>query len=324
MVNSNHRGVIHNSNIPLHPRTYPRQRINTDNQLILKPYQPKITKSVELIVQHENRISTQIIRPQSLPFTYGLGYFSPTGFNFRGLKSYLFYGDKGNGKSLVAAFLVDMLLREYHAIHHKYPNLPLRTLRVNTPLNSTIETNHLGRNLSYWTNPRELLDVRNSDIIWDEVGKDFPASSWVDTPREIKQIFSHLRKRGNRLFSNTQVYNDIDISFRRQVDRTFHLNKIVGSNDISATLPPVNFTWGLIMLREMDKNSLENETDKDKQKPSHKWSIPRFVFIERKLVSLYDTTKELPPYRPTELEHIVYTCHEPDCTYHTKIEHRKF
>ncbi|AXH76354.1 MAG: zonular occludens toxin [Inoviridae sp.] len=251
-----------------------------------------------------------------------LGFFSPSGFNFRGLKSYLFYGNKGNGKSLVYASIVDSLLSEYRYIERKYPKLPKRVLysNQNLKLHDSFASDHI----RFWSSPRQLASVRNSDILWDEVGKDLPASSWQETPKDIKQIFSHLRKRGNRLFANTQVYDDIDISFRRQIDRTFKTIKFVGSPDISATMPPVAHPWGLIILMEMDKNSLENESDADKQKKSFKFSLPRFCFIERGYIDLYDTTAELPPYRPLELEHLIYKCVVPGCKHENHVEHRKF
>lgn len=252
-----------------------------------------------------------------------LGYFGVEGFGFRGLKQYLFFGDKGNGKSMLAAYLAHYLFSSYAYTAKKYPQLPRRVLWSSQKFSEEIEAKHLGVDLEYWSSPKQLYDLRNVDILWDEVGKDIPAGGWTDTPKRLKQVFSHLRKRGNRLFANTQIYNDIDISFRRQVDRTFKVVKFVGSPDISASLPPVKTPWGLIVVYEMSKNDLENESDIEKQKLKHTFSLPRFCLIESELVKFYDTTMEIPPFRPTELEHVEYYCPNPDCK-KVHIEHKKY
>jgi len=247
----------------------------------------------------------------------------PISFGFKDLKSYIFFGAKGSGKSLFTAYLSMVLMRSYYRTERSYPTLPKRQLWINAKLNPKLEHYELGKHLRYWESPRELVEARNVDIIWDEVGKDIPAIDWKETPKGIRQIFSHLRKRGNRLFANTQIYNDIDIGFRRQVDRTFQLFKVFGSRDISASLPPVSYPYGLIVIRELDKTSLELA-----ENGSHRIRdflfIPKILFIRRRYVDLYDTTAELPPYRPTELEHIIYRCQVTNCKHAEHIEHKKY
>jgi len=238
-------------------------------------------------------------------------FLAPEALGFRGLKSYLFYGDKGNGKSLLMAYLTNYLVYSYVRQEKKYPQLPKRKLYSSMKFSPAVEKHTLGRYIEYWSNPRQLFDVRNADILWDEVGKDIPAAGWQDTPKELRQVFSHLRKRGNRLFANTQVYDDIDISFRRQIDRTFYMNKVCGSKDISASLPPPWVNWGLISIWEMDKRTLEKkgsmEANVDTSK-KWKWQVPRFCFIEDYLIKFYDTTMEIPPYKPTTLVHTQFHC----------------
>jgi hypothetical protein len=249
--------------------------------------------------------------------------FSPEHFGFRGLKSYLFYGDKGNGKSMFTSYLLDWLLDTYEFQEKKFPNLPHRQVYSNQKFTQEVEDLELHKHLEYWSSPKQLYNLRNTDIIWDEIGKDLPAVSWKDCPKPLRQVFSHLRKRGNRLFSNTQVYNDIDVSFRRQVDRTFRMVKALGSPDISASLPPVRVPWGFIVMYEMDKNSLETQDNLDKQKQRGKiLQLPKFLLIRRKWVSMYDTSAEIPAYRPTELEHNVFTCFKEGCN-KVHIEHVK-
>jgi len=244
----------------------------------------------------------------------------------RNLHICLYYGKKGSGKSLFQAYIAKKLFREYEKTEKRYPSLPKRAYWSSQKFSKEIEAKELGKHLFYWENPRQLYGLRNIDIGWDEIGKDLPAGSWGDTPKKLKQVFSHLRKRGNRLFANTQIYEDIDISFRRQIDRAFKIEKIIGSKDISATLPPPRFVWGIIRIREFDPQILENMHDETERELTYK-GFPRYIFITKKLVAIYDTQMELPPYLPDSLEHIEYLCLNKNCVKstpgHGHIEHKK-
>jgi hypothetical protein len=239
--------------------------------------------------------------------------------DYQGLKIYLFYGKKGSGKSLYQAYLVLKLIKSYYKVEKKFPKLSHRKLYINQPLSKEFEkkelydkkTNPTGH-LIYWTNPEQLYNVRDADILWDEIGKDLPAGAWTDTPKDLKQVFSHLRKRGNRIFANTQVYEDIDISFRRQIDAAWRIKKMFGNRDISASLPPPKRIWGVVKLRPFNPEVLEVLRDEVKRTELEDTGFPKFIFIRNKLVNLYDTTAELPPYQPNKLKEIILTCREGD------------
>jgi len=243
----------------------------------------------------------------------------------RDLKIYLYWGDKGSGKGYFLFYVASHLIKQYFKNEKKFPNLPKRKLYSSMKFASEFEKIHLydvklnpGGHLHYWTNPRQLYGIRNADILWDEIGKDLPSGSWADTPKKLKQVFSHLRKRGNRIFANTQIYEDIDIAFRRQIDYAYRLEKHFGSVDISATLPAPRFIWGLISVKQFDPKVVEiirNEEEREEY-----ISHARYYVIRKKYVKLYDTTMELPPYLPDKLEHITYTC--DDCGAE-KVEHKK-
>lgn len=262
--------------------------------------------------------------------------------NFSGLKIYLTYGAKGNGKSLSQARDALQIFREYERTKRRYPQLPERIYYGNQKFCKEIEEKYLGTRLFYWTNAKELrycprpncwlkLEQQNeknpegrhalhdTDIAHDEIGKDLPAGSWQDTPKWFRQIFSHLRKRGNRYFANTQVYEDIDIAFRRQIDFAWKIKKVIGSGDVSASLPPRRFVWGLIVKKQFDPMILEHERDpkaRENKQEIEGSGMPSFFFITKRLVSIYNTKDELPPYKPDTLEHQEMWCENPKCPKH--------
>ena len=231
------------------------------------------------------------------------------GVDIKHLKVYLFYGKKGACKSMYMASLSERLFKSYVKQEKKYPDLKQRYLYSNMKFAKEFEIKH-EKNLKYWTHPEQLYSIRNADILWDEIGKDLPAGSWINTPKELRQVFSHLRKRGNRIFANTQVYEDVDIAVRRQTDHAYEIKKLFGSRDISASLPPPNLIYGLAFLREFDPMQIEYYRDPEDREELVKSWFPIPLLITRRLVTVYDTTAELPPYQPDKLKEIRMVCRE--------------
>lgn len=269
---------------------------------------------------------------------------------------YCSVGDKGNGKSLDQAKMILDSFKEYDKNARKYPDLPRRMALINQPLSAEMEQQHLNRDFIYWqnvhrlrhcfrpncfildpTSPFYIMDpksvyfdrnfnperpehaVHDSDIFWDEIGRDFPAGSWNDTPKWVKAIFSHCRKRGNRVFANTQVFDDTDIAFRRQCDFILPLRKVVGSRDISATRPPVRWVWGLCiknMWRREDFLAVapqeyidkDDEERREEVRRSRVNFFPSILWIRRRYVNIYNTRAELPPYMADKLDEQVLVC----------------
>jgi len=242
------------------------------------------------------------------------------------------YGAKGAGKSMSQARTALMLFDEYAASEKKYPLLPKRIYFGNQKFSKAIEEKELGIHLFYWSNFQEMRycprpncwktnpkhPVHDTDIGHDEIGKDFPAGSFSDTPKWTKQVFSHLRKRGNRYFANTQVFEDIDIAFRRQIDCAYEIQKVFGSPDITATRPAPKMVWGVIQRREFDPKLLEWERDPAKRELKKDSVLGEIFFIRKRYVEAYDTTAELPPYKADTLSHVELWCEDENCPKHGK------
>lgn len=244
---------------------------------------------------------------------------------------YLVWGRPGMGKSLDQARTALKLFAQYKQIQKKYPQLPHRTMWSNQKFNDTLEKEHLHKDLFYWENPRQLKGLRDVDILWDEIGKDLPGDSWRDTPKWLRQLFSHYRKRGNRIYANTQDYKSVDINFRRMIKTAWRVKKVIGNRDISVTMPAVKNVWGIIKKQEFDPIVVEQLggdliADID-QKHQKKFlggikSKTRYFLIKRKYVNAYDTTAEIPPYMPDKFEHHTITCEDPKCGFE-RVEHKK-
>lgn len=278
------------------------------------------------------------------------------------LTLYLRYGDKGSGKSLLGAIDQVDLLASYSRNYEKYnknslvEKFPLRILYTSELFNKEIEEVYLGKTLFYWKDPKTLRycprtncwkvgkhACHDMDIYWGEVGRHFGADRSSDTPYWLKDLLAFCRKDGNRIFFDTQVYEDLSIAFRRQLGHTFFCVKDFGSKDISADRPaPIQWTlknlfnlrervvWGRISEYEFDPKFLEWERNPEArmrlQEEANENRKVRWEYITWRSVNLYDTRHRIAPYGLT-LEHSETYCENDNCEKHgrnfgnPKIEH---
>lgn len=238
----------------------------------------------------------------------------------------LTYGKPGNCKSLDQARVALDLLNKYYAVEKKYPQLPKRSLWSNQKFSENIEKKELGKHLFYWESPFQLKDLRDVDILWDEIANHLPADCWADTPRWLRALFAQHRKRGIRIFANTQDYKAVDINYRRMCTGAYYVKKITGSRDISATLPPVKFIWGLYYKIPFDPIDVENEKD-TRTLLNRFYDLQPFTklmclhLIKSRYVKAYDTTQSIPEYMPNTLDHIELKCKDPTCG-HITVKHK--
>lgn len=242
----------------------------------------------------------------------------------RNIGIYLTYARPGQGKSSDTARTIASLFREYARTEKKYPHLPRRELWCNLKLSEAIERRQLKRDpstgeivnpdghLCYWDNPKQLRDLKDCDIVIDEVANYFPADGWANLPRWLRKTFAQHRHRGLRMFANTQDYMAVDINFRRMVTTAYNVKKLVSSRDISATQPPPSFIFAIVAKRRFDPAQIEQE-GVNSGKLQDLSFIPSFFLITRTLVEMYDTRQDIPEYMPDTLEHEEKYCYHEGC-----------
>jgi len=248
----------------------------------------------------------------------------------------------------------DILLnKEGHLYNWNSPKQLKYCPRPNCWLNDT-DLSKYGVEYEHQNNPDKKHPLHDADIYWPEVSNHFSAeqSAKGETPRWVKSMLSYCRKRALRIFMDCQEYDDLAISFRRQLKggKVFWCTKLYGSRDITASKPdPIPFTffaflkyvitlgyfpqplWGRIAEYEFDPRELESirdELERMKVLESRN-SLSQKVFIRKKYIDAYNTAHEIPPYKPNELEHVALWCEDEKCTLHgrkmgkPKIEHYK-
>lgn len=254
----------------------------------------------------------------------------------------LIYARPGQGKSICTARIIRKLFREYRRTERRYPALPQRILLSNLKLNTSLEAQELitdpytgqlyqnifnkkgqelTRHLEYWENPKQLRycarqrcwkgnekhSSHDIDIVIDELPNYCPSDGWKELPRWFRKLFAQHRHRGIRIYANTQDYKAVDINYRRMVTDAYRVDKIFSSRDISATLPPVRFIFGLIVQRQFNPDELEERGGRD-ESVKEVQGMPKFFFLTRRLVETYDTQQDIPAYEPEGYEHRELQC----------------
>lgn len=235
-------------------------------------------------------------------------------------------GRPGQGKSLYTARKALYLAKR----NRKWAKagLPLRPIASNMKFSASAESRWglydpaLGTRannglIHYWTDASELVKLRNTDILWDEIATELDAREFANLTRELKRFLSQYRKRGIDIYANTQDFSMIDARARLMISGVKTLSKIMGSPDPSLTKPKIKNIWGLTLIRGVS-NFREVDPTK-KQYSFFDWSL---MLIERELVELYDTTQDIPLGEPPPLHHEVRVCvlHGEGCDF-KKILH---
>lgn len=212
------------------------------------------------------------------------------------------FGDVGSGKSLYQVYKTLNLIQRSIWIEKKYKLH--RDIYINFHLRKELMEKYKDR-LHYWTDPMTLTQLKDVDIMWDELAVELPADKWKETHHEIRRLFAQHRKRGIEIYGNTQDYKMVDINARRMADhrRIYYTHKLIGSRDKSATLPKIRFVWGLIAIWNLKKSSLEDNAVKEKLS-----ILPKLLPITKKLIQAYDTGEDIKPAPDRPLRHIERIC----------------
>jgi len=163
----------------------------------------------------------------------------------------------------------------------------------------------------YWSSLDELHELRDVDIIWDEIATELDARNWANLSPETMRMLSQYRKRGLDIYANTQDFSMVDVRARLMITSVKTLSKVIGSPDPSATKPKIEKIWGLVFVREVEN---WKQTQADKKVYSFTgWS---FYLIEREDIEIYDTRQDIKHGGYPALRHVVRYCEDPECRLH--------
>lgn len=255
----------------------------------------------------------------------------------------LYYGARGTCKSIHQAKEITRILAYLDSLYLRKPHLKHHAIVYSIQkLSKDIEDKYLNRLLYYWIDAKDLRYCPRKEcwkgkekhrlhgcyLIFDDIATILPTDNWVHTPVWLRKTFSQARHFGVRILANLQDPFSVDINFRRYVDMAFRFRKLIGTRDPDETKVPLKRIWGFYLRRRIKAEWLwkfGNISDDEiiqlrvklKQddrvsgtlfKDIWKASFHRFT---KKDCLIYDTTQDVPEYRPLGYEHHELKCIDP-------------
>jgi len=239
----------------------------------------------------------------------------------------IFTGLPGSGKSYkLGRTVIDLLYRNAKAYikdMHQWsqasiddPTLPepqRRMLYTNLKLSEAVEA-EFPEFIHYWTDLRELTPLRDCDVVIDEVATYFDARLWETLSLEMRRWLAQHRKFGIEIYGTAQDFAQVDKAFRRLTSDLLYLTKLMGSRDISATMAPPKFIWGISFVQTLDPTTYDEQKSKFANN-----GLPRFMFITKAGTQLFDTRAEVKLSSALPLKHIEKVCEDPNCSFHKTV-----
>lgn len=213
----------------------------------------------------------------------------------------LYTGNPGQGKSLILADICIGLLARNARWAKKNPNR--RRVAVNFPIADWVHEEYPG-DIVQWESLDDLMKLHEVDVLWDEVANQLDSNDWANLSIHTKSWLRHHEKHGVDIYADTQNFMQVDVQFRRLVDQLYFIKKLIGSRRPAATKPAPSWVWGLIWIREVDKTTFSDTERKN-------IGTPDWLWISKKLVSVYDTKHLVNPGLYPPLQHKERHC--PTC-----------
>lgn len=217
----------------------------------------------------------------------------------------IWIGKEGSGKTLLMG-------RESERLVHRNASLAKKTGLVR-PIVSNISYSEefidfaksKGVPLKRWRHIEELDSMTECDLFIDEVGAYFDSRTYADLPLSTRLWLAQAQKLGVHIWGGAQDWAQIDISFRRLVNRLYEVKKVCGSRRPSRTLPGSKVPWAIGLVWRLNPQS-----DSDTGSAKTISIIPSLIIVTKKDTSRFDTNARVQQSDPPPLKKIVRVCPE--------------
>lgn len=221
----------------------------------------------------------------------------------------IYIGKEGSGKTL-------MLGREAERIVYRNVHLFKKT-GIMRPIVTNIE--HSESFIAFadkkkvpmyrWRNIEDLEKLDECDLFIDEVGAYFDSRTFADLPLSTRLWLAQAQKLGVHIYGSAQDWAQVDVSFRRLVNRLFEVKRIFGTRRPSKTLPGGKFPLAFGLMWRLNPVS-ESDTGKVKTLSF----LPSLVVMTKRDTKRFDTNARVAMTAPPPLRKIVRVCPEDGYT----------
>lgn len=171
-----------------------------------------------------------------------------------------------------------------------------------------------------WQDIKREMMTQTSDVmskkregtmifILDELSLLLDANNWDNLPQEVKFLLRQHRKYGVDILGFSQSVRDIDVKYRRLVQRLFTVSKVF--------VWPYFFAFGVFYLREWDSDDVDLEK-RERQPLSLLRYPPELVVVSPSIFAVADSWHVFEPLKtPVRVvQHVEVVCdlHGANCT----------
>jgi len=162
--------------------------------------------------------------------------------------------------------------------------------------------------ISYWADPEQLVDLRDCDVLIDEMPTYFDSMQYALMPLSLKRWFQQHRKLGIAIYGTAQDFGQVDISIRRLTHNLRWAKKWdrLSTRDLAANMPAPRYPFGIISLYLVSPKYFTKDVSEYK---FQSW-LPELLFFNAKSTSLFNTREEILPGTYPPLRKIVRVCPE--------------
>lgn len=145
--------------------------------------------------------------------------------------------------------------------------------------------------------------LRGTDLFIDEIGVPFDSRTYADLPRSIRRWIAQASKLGVDIVGTAQNFMQIDVSYRRLVNRVYLCSKIAGSSRPHPTIPTSKHPWAFFGVIE-HYNIVDLSTGETKLEASGFIFKTSYTFLKKSDLKFYDTNEEIEESTPPPLKKI--------------------
>jgi len=214
-------------------------------------------------------------------------------------------GKEGSGKTLIMG-------RETEKVVYRNARLAKKTGIVR-PIVSNIDYSESFRSwaldkgvpIRKWRHISELERMTECDLFIDEVGAYFDSRTFEYLPLSTRLWLAQAQKLGVHIWGGAQDWGQIDVSFRRLVQRIYEVKKVFGTRRPSKTMPAGKYRFALSVQWRLVPNSNSDLAD---TKPMSIIPVP--ILMLPRDMERFNTNSRVLETDPPPLRKIVQVCEE--------------
>jgi len=217
----------------------------------------------------------------------------------------MYIGKEGSGKTLLMGGETERLIFR-NARLLKQTGIP-RPIVSNIAYSDDLRwlAHDKGVPLYQWQHIAELEKMTECDLFIDEVGAYFDSRTFEFLPLSTRLWLAQAQKLGVHIFGGAQDWAQIDVSFRRLVNRIYEVKKLIGTRRPSRTMPAGRIKFAVSLMWRLSPNA---NSDLAEVKPVSLFPTP--IFMTLKDMERFNTNSRVLESKPPPLRKLVQVCEE--------------